>query len=53
MSVAAVFTSSVPAVNRDCTAVDGVVSDELSPQSVELMRLPGAGKVAMFTLQRG
>ena len=51
--MAAVLTSNVPLVNRALTAAGGVVSDELSPQRVEVIRFPGAGKVVMFTLQWG
>src|SRR5712671_5272592 len=53
MSVAAVFTSKVPLVNRALTVAGGVESEELSPQSEELTRLAGTGKELMFTLQCG
>src|SRR5258707_13290767 len=53
MSVAAVFTSRVPLVNRALTVAGGVESEELSPQIAEVIRLAGTGNELMFTLQRG
>ena len=51
MSVAAPFTNNVPLVNRALTVDGGVVSEELSPHSVELIRLPAAGNALIFILQ--
>src|SRR5579871_5289638 len=53
MSVAAALTSRDPEVNRLETAGGGVESEELSPQRLEAIRLPGVGKVVMLTLQWG
>ena len=49
--MAAALTSEEPLVNRALTSAGGVESDELSPQRVEVIRFPGAGKVGMLTLQ--
>src|ERR1700733_8428175 len=48
MSVAAAFTNSVPLVNSAAIDDGKAVSDDLSPHSVELMRLPGAGIVGIL-----
>jgi len=40
-------------VNRALTAAGGVVSEELSPHSVELIRFAGAGKELMLMLHWG
>src|SRR5271154_1167442 len=54
MSVAAALTDTgLPPVNRPLTDAGGVVSEELSPHRVELIRLPGAGKVVMLMVQWG
>ena len=53
MSVAAALTNKLPLVNRALTSDGGVVSDELSPQSVEVIKFAGAGNVGMLGVLGG